>query len=280
VTPLRDRFASLVADRPRCDLGRAALAIACIAYPDLDPDPYLRRLDQLADAVRGPLVSGSGAGATAEAVAAHLFGECGFRGNADDYYDPRNSFLNDVLDRRTGIPISLAVVVMEVSARLGVSVEGVGFPGHFLVRMPSHSGPVLLDPFFGRPVETDELLARLRTLAAAAPGRPEVTEVPAQLLAPADTPAILARMLRNLLQIYRERGDAEHALAAVDLMLVLTPDGTDELRIRADLYERLECWTAARDDLRRCLAAVPRAPDAQWMRARLARLERLALRTH
>ena len=120
------------------DLARASLLVACDEYPELELDPYLQRLDTMAAAVRGRL------GDTPEVVVAGLnrllFEEEGFRGNTREYYDPRNSFLNDVLDRRTGIPITLAVIYIEVARRAGVHVEGINFPGHFLVRLPVQRG--------------------------------------------------------------------------------------------------------------------------------------------
>src|SRR5439155_24434642 len=125
-------------------------------------DRYLRELDTLADAVRPRVRLARDPAQAMGVVTEYLFGECGFHGNKDDYYDPRNSFLNDVLERRTGIPISLSVVMMETSVRLGLRVEGVGFQGHFLVRVVGSGGPVLLDPFFGgRPVGHDAILDRM-----------------------------------------------------------------------------------------------------------------------
>ncbi len=278
VTELREAFASAVAGAGRLDLARAALALARIGHPELDPAPSLARLDQLALAARPDVDAAGDPAGGLLAIARHLFSIDGFRGNADDYYDPRNSFLNDVLERRLGIPISLAVVLIEVGHRCGIAVEGVGFPGHFLVRAAGADGPVLLDPFFGRPVDLPELLARLEALSP--PGRPPFTEVPSHFLAGASPPAILGRMLRNLLQVYRQRDEPERALAAVDLMLVLDPDGRDELRIRARLLEKLECWGAAAADLRRWLALAGNADDADRVRARVAELARLAPPTH
>src|SRR2546426_2959641 len=156
---LREDFAALVAAGERTDLARAALAIARIAYPDLDPAPSLRQLDDLAAAVRPRLYPQASPEAAVTELAGYLFGECGFRGNQEDYYDPRNSFLNDVLERRTGLPITLALVFMEAGARLGLSITGVGFPGHFLVRVEGDAGPVVLDPFFdGCVLDPAELL--------------------------------------------------------------------------------------------------------------------------
>src|SRR3989442_1421316 len=141
---LRDEFAALVAAGERADLGRAPLSIARIAYPTLEPPPHLAALDALARGARARVVAARAPERAAVELAGYLFGECGFRGNQEDYYDPRNSFLNDVLERRTGLPITLALVFMEAGARLGLSITGVGFPGHFLVRVEGDAGPVVL----------------------------------------------------------------------------------------------------------------------------------------
>ena len=273
---LREDFAALAAAGERTDLARAALAIARIAYPDLDPAPYLRQLDGLAAAVRPRLDPGGSPEAAAAELAGYLFGECGFRGNQEEYYDPRNSYLNDVLERRTGIPITLAVVMIETGARLGLGLEGVAFPGHFLVRVAGSRGPVLLDPFFGgRPIGERELLARYRTFLGS-----DAPALPPEALATADTPGILTRMLRNLLHVYLDQKDHAHALAAVELLLVLVPDSADELRVRGLLYEHLECFGAALSDFRRYLELAPEAPDAEQIRERVARLVRIAAAIH
>jgi regulator of sirC expression with transglutaminase-like and TPR domain len=265
---VRDDFAALVAAEP-ADLARGALLIARIGHPMLDPAPEIARLDALADAARPRLDGARTARERAVALAAHLFDEGGFRGNTREYYDPRNSFLNDVLARRTGIPITLAVVLIEVGARLGLCLEGVGFPGHFLVRVPDPQAPLLLDPFVGRPLDDRALLDRYRALAARG-----ASAVPIAALETADVRGILSRMLRNLLRIYVERDDNARALETVDLVLVLHPDSAEDVRLRGILYQHLECFAAARDDLRRYLALAPGAPDAARVRARIARLER------
>ncbi|MGH7895948.1 MAG: SirB1 family protein [Candidatus Binatia bacterium] len=272
MTTLRSRFAEIVQSR-RCELARGALEIARVAYPELDPDPSLAELDRLADAVRPRLMPSASPVDRALAVARHLFDECGFKGNSGDYYDVRNSFLNDVLTRRVGIPISLSIVLMEVGARVGVKLEGVGFPGHFLVRVPSRAGaPLLLDPFHGgQRVGPDELLERLRGLADANRG-PAFDVVPDEFLAATTSRAMLGRMLRNLLRIYLEHDDDAQALLTVDLLLVMTPQGADEIRTRGFLYERLGCPAAAANDFRRYLELAPDADDLEQVRTRLARL--------
>lgn len=268
----RRQFAEIVAGPDESvDLAQAALLIACEEYPGLDVDRYLRRMEDLAASVALRAVGG-GRGAGLRALHEVLFEEEGFHGNADDYYDPRNSFLNDVLERRLGIPISLSIVAMEVGRRLGVHLTGIAFPGHFLLAAADRH--TYLDPFHGG-IEVDDatLLHRLGQLARQA-GRPapELTRVPPDFLTPAAPATILARVLRNLVRIYVERADDARGLAAVDLLLVLTPDGVNELRTRGLLYERLGCPAAAVADFRRYLELAPGAPDASAIELRAAKL--------
>jgi regulator of sirC expression with transglutaminase-like and TPR domain len=280
---LRDSFAALVADGDRCDLGRAALEIARLAYPELEPDPYLRQLDTLADAIRPRVRLARDPAEAVGTVTEYLFEECGFHGNRTDYYDPRNSFLNDVLERRTGIPISLSVVMMETSARLGLSVQGVAFPGHFLVRITGPSGPVLLDPFFGgRPIGHEEMLRRLRAFSNAGGGTAgeDLQRVLPQVLQATGATGILGRMLANLLRIYLERDEPTHALDAVDLMLVLAPDAAEHVRVRGLLHEELDCGAAAAADFRRYLELAPDGAHADDVRVHLTRLGNVAVTVH
>jgi regulator of sirC expression with transglutaminase-like and TPR domain len=267
VTTLRDEFRKLIDEGAPLD--RSALEIARIAYPTLDPAPHLAALESLATAVRTRVTPQMGSGEIARVLASELGGETGFRGNTNDYYDPRNSFLNDVLARRVGIPITLSAVFLEVGRRAGLRLEGVGFPGHFLVRLLAPPRFVLLDPFHGGRVVGDEELRTL--LSAAHGGRPPET-IPPSFLERANTPAILTRMLRNLVRVYVERGEHAQALTAVDLLLVVTPDSATDVRTRGLLYDQLECFAAARDDLRRYLELAPGAPDVAEIRKRIEHL--------
>ena len=273
---LRPRFAAVTAPGEHCDVVRGALAIARIGHPDVTPEPTIARLDALAAGVRPRLDATAPVERRAAQLAAYLFEECGYHGNRDDYYDPRNSFLNDVLERQTGIPITLAVLLIAVGARAGVPLEGVGFPGHFLVRVVGAERPVLLDPFFGgRAIDHAELLERLRAFygAGGGPAGSSPQRALAQALQTASPLGILARMLGNLLAIYRDREAHEEALATVELLLVLQPDQPDHVRTRGLLYEQLECFTSAVADFRRYLALAPSSPDATRVREHLAQLE-------
>ncbi len=272
----REQFAALVAAGNGCDLDRAALEIARIAYPDLDPSPYMARIEAYADTLRTRVGRTLPPDEATLEIARYLFEELGFHGNSEDYYDPRNSFLNDVLDRRTGIPIALSVLLLSVAARLNLPAHGVGFPGHFLVRVDAPNGPLILDPFSGgRAVPRDELLARLRAFAEAGGGPPgsDLQRVLAQALQPTGTLEILGRMLGNLLSIYLDRDDSQAALHTVDLLLVVAPDAPEPTRLRGILYERLECYASALGDLRRYLVLAPRGPFAAEVRTRILELE-------
>lgn len=263
-----ERFRALV-NRPdeAINLAEAALAIAQQEYSDLEPRRYLDMLGAMALEVSRSLKPVTAVGERIEALNAYLFGAAGFRGNNTEYYDPRNSFLSQVLERRTGIPITLSVVYLEVGWRLGIPLEGVPFPGHFLVKCEVPEGLAVLDPFDGGCQVALEELRRRLTLVW---GRAVTTdEVFAQLAATATRRDILVRMLRNLKAIYVNRPDDTAALAVVERILALRPDDPAELRDRGMIYENLECFRAAQADLERYLLLAPQAPDADMVRRRL-----------
>jgi regulator of sirC expression with transglutaminase-like and TPR domain len=192
------------------DLAQAALLLAEQEYPGLDIPRFLAQLDELgAAAAREPARPGE---PPLRRIARHLHEAAGFHGNDDDYYDPRNSYLNEVLTRRTGIPITLAVVLIEVARRAGVVAQGVSFPGHFIVR---GEGPIFIDPFDGELLDA----ANLRELHERITGQARDPEP--RLLLPASKRAILARMLNNLRAIFADRGDRERLQQVLDRMQVL-----------------------------------------------------------
>jgi regulator of sirC expression with transglutaminase-like and TPR domain len=269
MTPDLEAFAERVAGGD-FDLARACLEVAEDEYPGLDVDACLAQLDAMAATVRSRLAADAFPEQRVAALNHHLFGELGFRGNADAYYDPRNSYLNEVLARRTGIPITLAVVYMEVGRRVGLALHGVSFPGHFMVKLRVRRGDLVLDPFAcGVPRGAAELRQRLRdALPQDMPG----TEDLAPYLAPTPHPQILARVLRNLKAIYVKAGDADRALAVMNRMLAVVPDAAEELRDRGLIYADMGAVRAARADLQGYLDRRPEAPDVPEMRARVAAL--------
>ena len=266
----RDRFAALArAPSEAIRLDEAALLIAAEQYPDLDLAETRHRLDALAHRVRERCPSGSER-ARVTALAQVLSQEAGFRGNTEDYYDPRNSFLNDVVQRRLGIPITLGIVYMEVARRVDLPLVGVSFPAHFLVRYPGPEEPVILDAFNGgAEIEPSILLAKLGGAERAGAAR-----LLSRLLAGATSKEILVRLLGNLKAIFVGRREYHGALAAVGRMLLLAPDAARELRDRAWLHAQLECHRAALDDYARYLTLVPDDPDATAIRAAMIELRR------
>ena len=271
-----DPFAELMArDEAEIDLARACLLIATDAYPGLDVEGYLGEIERLAARLRGRLAPGGGAEERVLALNQFLFDDLGYSGNADNYYDPRNSFLNEVLDRRTGIPITLSVLYLEIGRRIGLELEGVSFPGHFLVRLRLRGAMLVLDPFSGgEALSESDLRERLqRVIPEGAAGGVPVGALPLDpFLEPAGKRQILARLLRNLKGIYREADKPQRLLDVLNRMLVVAPEAHGELRERGLLYQKLECYRAALKDLQDYSALAPEAPDIDDVRAKLVEL--------
>ena len=271
-----DRFAEMLSrEDGRIELASACLQIAEDAYPGLDVDGYVGEIERFAKRLRARLAPDAAAEDRVIALNEFLFDDLGFSGNIDNYYDPRNSYLNEVLDRRIGIPITLSVLYMEIGRRIGLPFEGVSFPGHFLVRLPLRGGTLVLDPFSGGvPQSEGELRERLkRVIPRDAAGGVPVAELPLdQFLEPASNRQILARVLRNLKGVYREKDSPERLLEVLNRMIIVAPDSAAELRDRGLVYQRLECWRPALKDLADYLEREPDAPDLDEVRAKLVEL--------
>ena len=248
-------------DSPGEELAPAALAIARIEYPSLDSDGYLDALERLGDEAAGRVARAGVRGQDAIRVLnEYLYDEQRFTGNRQQYDDPRNSFLNEVLDRRTGIPITLAVVYLEVARRAGVEVTGVNFPGHFLLRAPDvharlhYSGDfVIVDPFHGgallSEVDCREMLRQHVGDEAA---------FDTDLLQPATRREIVVRMLVNLKRLYVRMRSFPQARVVADLLLTVDPSSVSELRDRGLLAYHLQDFGAALRDLESYLRLLPR----------------------
>jgi regulator of sirC expression with transglutaminase-like and TPR domain len=228
---------------PRLDL--AALAIASIEYPDLEPTRYEKTLDQYA----------ARAGDDIDRLCQVLAKEEGFRGNTSDYYGPQNSCLNVVLDTRVGLPLTLSVVYLEVARRAGIALYGVAFPGHFVVACDFADHKLVIDPFHSGQTLNQASCAEL--VRRAAPGARFSTN----LIAPASPEGILQRMLTNLKGSYLRNGDGGGALKAIDHLLALSPDDPGELRSRAAIFSALGGYRAALADVERCLELSPAGPE-------------------
>ncbi len=252
----RDGFAA-IAGLPdeRIDLAAAALWIAAEEQPGLDPALWLARLDEMAAALR-PRLDGVGGDLDRVALlAGFLADDVGLRGNAEDYYDPRNSLLNEVLGRGLGIPITLAVVYIEVGRRAGVPLDGVGFPGHFLLRHARRPG-LLFDPFDrGRRLTEGDCRGMLERLSGGS------LAFEPRLLKVAGPRHILIRMLNNLRRVYLHRGEFLRTIAALDRVLLLDPDDVGARRDRGLLSLRWGDPAGGIGDLERYLVLEPEAPD-------------------
>jgi regulator of sirC expression with transglutaminase-like and TPR domain len=263
------------------ELARACLQIAEDAYPGLDVDGYVGEIERFAKRLRARIPIGAGAEDRVIALNEFLFADLGFGGNADNYYDPRNSYLNEVIDRRRGIPITLAVLYIEIGRRIELPLEGVSFPGHFLVRLPMRGGTLVLDPFSGGvPQSADELRERLKRVIprVAGEGVP-ISELPLDpFLEPASNRQILARLLRNLKGVYREKDKPERLLEVLNRMIIVAPDAAGERRDRGYVYHRLECWRPALQDLADYLERAPDAADQDEVRARVVELSQRCAR--
>jgi regulator of sirC expression with transglutaminase-like and TPR domain len=275
-------FAELLArDDSRIDLAHGCLMIAQDAYPELDVERYLGDLERMALRLRGRLPQSGGPEGRVVALNQFLFEELGFSGNTEAYYDPRNSYLNEVMDRRTGIPITLSVLYMALGRRIGLPLEGISFPGHFLVRLRLRSGMLVLDPFTGgAPQSEGELRARLqRVIPSGATQGVPLAQLPLdQFLEPAANRQILARVLRNLKGIYRDADKPQRQLEVLNRMLLVAPEAHAELRDRGLVYQKLECYRAALKDLTDYVEREPEAADFDDVRVRVMELSALCAR--
>jgi regulator of sirC expression with transglutaminase-like and TPR domain len=255
-------------ERPdgQIDLARAALALSRIEHPDLDAGHYLECLDGIAAGI-GTARGGSSPVERLHGLREHLFEELGFKGNRADYFDPRNSFLADVLDRRVGIPISLSLVLIEVGRRLDLPMEGIGLPGHFITGVRLGETPILLDPFHGGAILTPEACREL--VARALGKRVRLTEAS---FAPVGNRQFLARMLANLKGIYWRTEQWERAARISDHLIVLDPASGTERRDRGIALAKAGEYQRGLADWERYLTDFPDAPDHAEMRGHLRRV--------
>lgn len=273
-TPL-SYFASLVASDDDFSAFEAAVSIAQDEYPDLDPQGVLAEVDALADRLRRRLSADAAPLQRLRLLNRYFFQELGFSGNVNDYYDPRNSYLNDVLATRRGIPISLALLYVELATQIGLTARGVSFPGHFLVKLRMPRGEVVIDPFNGRSLSREELEQRLQPYRRQH-GLGGDDEIPLGLFLQAAPPRdVLARMLRNLKEIHRTAEDWPRLLAVQQRLVVLLPRAWEERRDRGLVFAEIGRYDDAAQDLADYLTRRPRADDAVALRGRLDELRRL-----
>ena len=250
-------------------LAEAALLIAGHGYPDLNVAAYLSRIEELAYMLRLRIAEDESVAERITALNQFLFGDLGFAPNSEEYYDPRNSFLNEVLERRTGIPITLCVIYLELGRKIGLPLQGVSFPGHFLVKCAVPEGALVLDPYSGGiSLGLQDLQKRLREVRGGEVSRAIVAE----LLASASNKEIIVRLLRNLKAIYLREHNLDKALPIMDWIIATLPEQTPELRDRGMLYQELECSRAALEDFETYLRLSPSCEDADDIRRRIIEL--------
>ena len=262
-----DALRAALFDSPEARLDLAALELATIETPDLDPQPYLAILDRIASGIASCLPAPAAGREFVAAANQYLFDELGFRGNEIDYNDPRNSCLNDVLDRRTGLPITLSVVYIEVARRLGQPVSGIGLPGHFIVEFNDGEFATYIDPFHaGKLLTRDDCrqLARERT----------GSDADAIALAPVGTRYILVRMLNNMRSAYFRSKQFEKMVAVTDLLLEGFPENAGYYKARGFARLRLRQFRGAQSDLEMYLKYAPDAEDRSQITEQLGAIHR------
>lgn len=260
-------------------LVEAALLIGMSRNPDLDINAYLRQIGDWSDYILGQFdPASSDAVERITHLNRFLFDEMGFAGNAEDYSDPRNSFLDAVIDRRLGIPITLSILYIELGRRIGLPLQGVSFPGHFLVMLPVSQGAVVLDPFSeGASLELNDLEQLLRQ--AQPQGHWEPSHIKS-LLVPASPADILIRLLRNLKAIYWQKKELLDAIWVQDQLLAISPELAEERRDRGILHQDIGYFSAAIQDFKIYLEQAPNAIDAELIRARIIDLNKNTARLH
>ncbi|MDO5691507.1 MAG: tetratricopeptide repeat protein [Pseudomonadota bacterium] len=265
-------FSTLVRSDEHLPLLEAAISLAQDEYPELDVQQVLNEVDHLVARLRRWLPRDDDARERLRMLNQFFFADLGFAGNVNDYYNPDNSYLHRVLHMRRGIPISLAVLWLELAQTAGLQAEGVGFPGHFLVQATLAGGRVVIDPFTGQSLKHGDLRERLETLYQEPPSVEGVGLPLTMYLRPASPRQILARMLRNLQDIHRTQEDWPRFVAVQDRLVILLPDAWTEYRDRGLALAELGDVTRARADLALYLREAGDTSDREAMAHRLAEL--------
>lgn len=225
-------------------LAEAALYIALEEYPELEVEDYLNQLDEMANVIKADLPEHPYPLKIIQVINHHLFNVLGFKGNQSDYYNPDNSYLNQVLDRRTGIPITLSLIYLELARRIQFPMVGINFPGHFLIRPIHDEASFFVDPFFnGELLFEQDCRDRLRAITG------QAVELDPNFFQEITCQSFLVRMLNNLKHIYLKTNDLNRCLAASERLLLIHPTGTSELRDRGILYYQSGRWSESTQDL-------------------------------
>ena len=269
-----DRFKTLL-NQPDKDisLAKAALMIARLEYPELDIDDYLLKIQNIAEEIHNRLPATANAAEILKQLNHVLFIEKGYEGNSSSYYDPRNSFLNDVIERKLGIPISLSILYIEIGNALGLPLSGIAFPGHFLVKLEISDGAIVLDPYFGGiSLNEEDIEERLREYYGSKLNKSRAQGV----LASSTNKEITLRIMRNLRNLYLQEENWTKALPLADIMVEMDDDKADALKARAAIYDQQECHIPALADYSAYLKLSPNTLGNQFIRARVIDLAKSA----
>ncbi len=268
-----DYFTSLVAEDDHFPLTEAAIAVAQHAFPDLDVQHTLDEIDALGSKLKKRITADTSQVQRLQLLKHFFYTELGFGPNANDFYAPENSYLHHVIESRRGIPISLAILMIELGQQIGLKIRGVSFPNHFMMRVSLPQGEIIMDPLNGATYSKDELQAMLDPYLDAKGYRGETALPLSIFLRASSSREILSRFLRNLKLIYTEHERWERLLGIQERLVILLPDAIEEVRDRGLIFAQLEYVRPALKDMQHYISEVPEAMDAEEIRSHIATLE-------
>ena len=268
-----DYFTSLVAEDEHLPLTEATVAIAQHAYPDLDVQGVLDQIDQWGKKLKQRITPDTPPIQRLQLLKHFFYNELGFGPNPNDFYAPENSYLHQIIENRRGIPISLAILMMELGQQIGLNIRGVSFPNHFMMRISLQQGEIIMDPLNGESLSKNQLQEMLDPYLDAKGYRGELSLPLNIFLRVSSSREILSRFMRNLKMIYSEDERWERLLGIQERLVILLPDSTEEIRDRGLIFAQLEYVRPAIADLQRYLSEMPGAEDATDIREHVATLE-------
>jgi regulator of sirC expression with transglutaminase-like and TPR domain len=268
-----DYFTSLVAEDEHLPLTEATVAIAQHAYPDLDVQGVLDQIDQWGKKLKQRITPDTPLIQRLQLLKHFFYNELGFGPNPNDFYAPENSYLHQIIENRRGIPISLAILMMELGQQIGLNIRGVSFPNHFMMRISLQQGEIIMDPLNGESLSKNQLQEMLDPYLDAKGYRGELSLPLNIFLRVSSSREILSRFMRNLKMIYSEDERWERLLGIQERLVILLPDSVEEVRDRGLIFAQLEYVRPAIADLHRYLSEMPGAEDAADIREHIAALE-------
>ena len=268
-----DYFTSLVAEDEHFPLTEAAVAVAQHAYPDLNVQGALDKIDQWGNKLKKQITPDTPPIQRLQLLKHFFYNELGFGPNPNDFFAPENSYLHQIIENRRGIPISLAILMMELGQQIGLNIRGVSFPNHFMMRISLQQGEIIMDPLTGDSLSKNQLQEMLDPYLDAKGYRGELSLPLNIFLRASSSREILSRFMRNLKMIYSEDERWERLLGIQERLVILLPDSTEEVRDRGLIFAQLEYVRPAIADLHRYLTEMPGAEDATDIREHIATLE-------